>query len=62
MYGIEHVPELVKKSIENISKDNPDLLKEKIRIEQGDGRQGWIADKSLRFDAIHVGAAADKIP
>jgi hypothetical protein len=32
MYGIEHVPELVKKSIENIEKDNPDLLKEKIRI------------------------------
>ena len=62
IFGIEHVPELVKKSLQNISKDNPDLLKQKVRIEQGDGRLGWIIDKNVKFDAIHVGAAADKIP
>ena len=56
------MPELVKKSIENIGNSNPDLLKEQIRIEQGDGRQGWVFDKEIKFDAIHVGAAADKVP
>ena len=38
------------------------MLKEKVRIEAGDGRLGWPFDKDIRFDAIHVGAAADKMP
>jgi protein-L-isoaspartate O-methyltransferase len=45
-------------SLKNISKSNPDLLKGKVVIEQGDGREGWVKDKSLLFDVIHVGAAA----
>ena len=61
-FGIEHVPELVKKSIENIKKSNPELMEGRVRIEQGDGRVGWHYDKTIKFDAIHVGAAADKVP
>lgn len=61
-FGIEHVPELVKKSITNIENSNPELLKENIRIEKGDGRMGWPFDKTIKFDAIHVGAAAAKVP
>lgn len=61
VYGVEHVPELVKKSIENIQNDSPELLK-KIKIETGDGRMGWTIDKGLTFDVIHVGAAAEKTP
>ena len=37
-------------------------LDQKIRIETGDGRLGWILDKNIKFDAIHVGAAASKMP
>ena len=37
-------------------------MKEKIKIEIGDGRRGWPFDKNIKFDAIHVGAAADRIP
>jgi protein-L-isoaspartate(D-aspartate) O-methyltransferase len=57
VYGIEHVPELVKKSIENIKKGNPEVM-DKIKIEVGDGRMGWTKDKDIKFDVIHVGAAA----
>ena len=31
-------------------------------IQQGDGRNGWPKDKSILFDVIHVGAAAEKVP
>lgn len=34
----------------------------KIRIEAGDGRLGWTLEKGLKFDVIHVGAAAEKMP
>lgn len=62
VYGIEHVPELVKLSIQNIHKGNPDLFKEgRIEIKEGDGREGW-PDKGIKFDVIHVGAAAAKMP
>lgn len=51
----------MKKSIENIKKGNPELM-EKVRIEAGDGRLGWTQDKDIKFDVIHVGAAAEKMP
>lgn len=61
VYGIEHVPELVSSSIDNIRKSNPEILKEKIDIKVGDGRKGW-PDEKAKFDVIHVGAAPAKIP
>lgn len=61
VYGIEHVPELVKSSIDNITRCNKPVLEEKIKIIQGDGRKGW-PDKSIAFDVIHVGAAPAEIP
>lgn len=61
VYGIEHVPELVKSSIESIKKCNSNVFEEKIQIIQGDGRKGW-PDKSIKFDVIHVGAAAPELP
>ena len=62
VYGIEHVPELVQMSLNNIKKSNPELLKgDRIEIIQGDGREGW-PNKDIKFDVIHVGAAAAKMP
>ena len=37
------------------------ILKDKIKIIEGDGRKGW-PDASIKFDVIHVGAAPDEIP
>jgi len=59
--GVEHIPELVNRSIENLKKDNPGLLTSKrVVLIAGDGRQGY-PDESP-YDAIHVGAAASTIP
>jgi len=60
-YGIEHIPELCKSSIENISKHHKEWLDSgKVVIYEGDGRLGL--EKHAPFDCIHVGAAADKLP
>ena len=60
-YGIEHIPELVKDSINNISKNHKKLLEDgSIKIFEGDGRLGL--PKYAPFDTIHVGAAAESIP
>nr|CAB3264707.1 protein-L-isoaspartate(D-aspartate) O-methyltransferase-like [Phallusia mammillata] len=64
-YGIEHIPELVNKSLENIRHDEANLLDSgRIVINKGDGRLGYDPDKKRYelYDAIHVGAAADQIP
>jgi protein-L-isoaspartate(D-aspartate) O-methyltransferase len=61
VFGIEHVPELVDKSILNLKNSHPDLLKDKVEIRVGDGRLGW-PDENIKFDVIHVGAAPAKIP
>lgn len=61
VYGIEHVPELVNSSIENIKKCNEQMYIDKIQIIQGDGRKGW-PNKSIKFDVIHVGAAPEQLP
>ncbi|KAH9617741.1 hypothetical protein KSS87_010314 [Heliosperma pusillum] len=60
--GIEHIPELVTWSIENIKKSAaaPFLEAASLSIHDGDGRQGW--PDAAPYDAIHVGAAAPEIP
>ncbi|XP_023235164.1 protein-L-isoaspartate(D-aspartate) O-methyltransferase-like isoform X2 [Centruroides sculpturatus] len=59
--GIDHIPELVNMSIENINKDQPDLIKSgSIKMIVGDGRKGYEEDAP--YDAIHVGAAAPEMP
>jgi protein-L-isoaspartate(D-aspartate) O-methyltransferase len=62
VYGIEHIPELVQKSITSI-KATPDrelLDSGKLVIKEGDGRKGM--PEFAPFDAIHVGAAAPTMP
>lgn len=57
--GIDHIPELVDFSTQNVSKSQSgrDFLESgKIRFVLGDGRKGFEA--SAPYDAIHVGAAA----
>ncbi|RDX74636.1 Protein-L-isoaspartate O-methyltransferase 1, partial [Mucuna pruriens] len=60
--GVEHIPELVSFSIENIQKSAAaTLLKDgSLSVHAGDGRQGWA--EFAPYDAIHVGAAAPEIP
>ncbi|GJE85154.1 protein-L-isoaspartate O-methyltransferase [Phanerochaete sordida] len=60
--GIEHIPELVKFSVDNLQKDGlGDALDDgRIEIVEGDGRQGY--PPSAPYDAIHVGAAAPVLP
>ncbi|PIN22493.1 Protein-L-isoaspartate(D-aspartate) O-methyltransferase [Handroanthus impetiginosus] len=60
--GVEHIPELVEASIKSIQKSAAaPLLKEgSLSVHVGDGRQGW--PEAAPYDAIHVGAAAPKIP
>ncbi|KAF7838229.1 protein-L-isoaspartate O-methyltransferase 1-like [Senna tora] len=60
--GVEHIPELVSSSQENIQKSAAaPLLKDgSLSVHVGDGRQGW--PEHAPYDAIHVGAAAPEIP
>lgn len=59
--GVEHHPKLVEFAIENLDSDDPKLLSEgKVKIILGDGRLG--CEEHGPYDAIHVGAAAVKIP
>jgi len=60
--GIDHIPELVEMSRENIKKDNKkDLLESgQLKLVVGDGRKGF-ADEGP-YHAIHVGAAAPHLP
>eukprot|EP00286_Rhodomonas_abbreviata_P007499 CAMPEP_0181319848 /NCGR_PEP_ID=MMETSP1101-20121128/17797_1 /TAXON_ID=46948 /ORGANISM="Rhodomonas abbreviata, Strain Caron Lab Isolate" /LENGTH=224 /DNA_ID=CAMNT_0023427489 /DNA_START=109 /DNA_END=783 /DNA_ORIENTATION=+ len=60
--GIEHVPDLVKRSIENVKADGKGGLLEagNLVLTEGDGRLGY--PPSAPYDAIHVGAAAPTIP
>lgn len=61
VYGIDHMDQLVKDSIANIKKGNPDLLaKERVKLICGDGRRGY--EPGQPYDAIHVGAAAADLP
>jgi len=60
--GVEHIPELVTVSIENVKKSKAALLLAdgSLSLNVGDGRLGW-PDLSP-YDAIHVGAAAPDVP
>eukprot|EP00288_Rhodomonas_lens_P017148 CAMPEP_0177700968 /NCGR_PEP_ID=MMETSP0484_2-20121128/6370_1 /TAXON_ID=354590 /ORGANISM="Rhodomonas lens, Strain RHODO" /LENGTH=216 /DNA_ID=CAMNT_0019212189 /DNA_START=43 /DNA_END=690 /DNA_ORIENTATION=+ len=60
--GIEHVPDLVTKSLENFKKDGKNSLLESgnLRVVVGDGRKGHPPEGP--YDAIHVGAAAPTLP
>jgi len=60
--GIDHIPELVEQSIKNLEKDGLKKALEDKSIEMiaGDGRKGYPPDAP--YDAIHVGAAALKLP
>lgn len=59
--GIEHFPQLLNESIENITSGNADLLKSKrIILQVGDGRKG--CPEHAPYNAIHVGAAAPTLP
>eukprot|EP00811_Abedinium_folium_P005798 NODE_15335_length_1055_cov_6.058190.p1 GENE.NODE_15335_length_1055_cov_6.058190~~NODE_15335_length_1055_cov_6.058190.p1 ORF type:complete len:279 (-),score=84.43 NODE_15335_length_1055_cov_6.058190:218-934(-) len=62
-FGIEYIRALVPWSIENVCKDgktgwieDPDIFE----LKHGDGSLGW--EEKGPFNAIHVGAAAPKIP
>lgn len=57
--GIDHIPELVQSSIDNVKRSNPELL-DRIEMVVGDGRLGY--EKGAPYDAIHVGAAAATLP
>ena len=60
--GIDHIPELVDMSRNNITKDGKDGLlgSGQIELVVGDGRKGW--PQSGPYTAIHVGAAAPTLP
>nr|XP_033807171.1 protein-L-isoaspartate(D-aspartate) O-methyltransferase-like isoform X2 [Geotrypetes seraphini] len=59
--GIEHIGELVSDSIRNVQQDDPTLLTSgRLKLLVGDGRQGYPGEAP--YDAIHVGAAAAKVP
>ena len=61
MIGIEHIPELVESSIENLSTSySSALASSDIQVICGDGRLGYPA--FAPYNAIHVGAAAEVIP
>lgn len=73
VYGIEHIPQLVDRSISNVMKDNAPFIQEGflelkgkhpflplLIVLAGDGYQGYPS--AAPFDAIHVGAAAPTIP
>ncbi|XP_037467710.1 protein-L-isoaspartate O-methyltransferase 1-like isoform X2 [Triticum dicoccoides] len=60
--GVEHIPELVASSTENIKKSAaaPQLNDGSLSIHIADGREGW--PELAPYDCIHVGAAAPQIP
>ncbi|XP_054730907.1 protein-L-isoaspartate(D-aspartate) O-methyltransferase isoform X1 [Anastrepha obliqua] len=59
--GIEHQPELVAQSFQNLNADDPKMLDSgKLIIVEGDGRKG--VPEHAPYDAIHVGAAAAITP
>eukprot|EP00978_Attheya_sp_CCMP212_P004143 scaffold9012_cov54-Attheya_sp.AAC.1 len=72
VYGIDFLPELVTFSMQNMQKEDGDLLVQSssgsvsgshtatVELKVGDGWKGL--PEAAPFDAIHVGAAADTFP
>jgi len=60
--GIDHIQELVDWSKGNLVKDGLERELEggKVKLVCGDGRKGYAQDGP--YDAIHVGAAAPRLP
>ncbi|XP_046664876.1 protein-L-isoaspartate(D-aspartate) O-methyltransferase isoform X1 [Homalodisca vitripennis] len=59
--GIDHIPELVNYSYDNVMKDKPELLASgRVKLVVGDGRLGH--PEEAPYNAIHVGAAAPILP
>ena len=59
--GIEHIPQLVDWSDENVRKHHADLLDSgRVLLRVGDGFEGY--PNAGAYDAIHVGAAAPELP
>ncbi|XP_054265089.1 protein-L-isoaspartate(D-aspartate) O-methyltransferase-like isoform X1 [Macrosteles quadrilineatus] len=59
--GIDHIPELVNYSKDNVMKDKPELLTSgRVKLVVGDGRLGY--PEEAPYNAIHVGAAAPTLP
>ncbi|XP_050574319.1 protein-L-isoaspartate(D-aspartate) O-methyltransferase-like isoform X1 [Bombus affinis] len=59
--GIEHISELKAFAMQNIQRDNPELLESgRVQLVVGDGRLGY--PEKAPYDAIHVGAAAKEMP
>eukprot|EP00252_Welwitschia_mirabilis_P017379 TRINITY_DN3849_c0_g1_i1.p1 TRINITY_DN3849_c0_g1~~TRINITY_DN3849_c0_g1_i1.p1 ORF type:complete len:318 (-),score=43.35 TRINITY_DN3849_c0_g1_i1:455-1408(-) len=60
--GIEHIPELVSTSIDNVKRSEAASLMANgsLSFHVGDGRLGW--PELAPYDAIHVGAAAPEVP
>ncbi|KAM8921390.1 protein-L-isoaspartate(D-aspartate) O-methyltransferase-like [Pelodytes ibericus] len=57
--GIDHINQLINDAIQNVQQDDPTLLR-CIKLVVGDGRLGHPEEGP--YDAIHVGAAAAKVP
>ncbi|KAJ1654185.1 hypothetical protein IWQ61_005843 [Dispira simplex] len=59
--GVEHIPELVTWSRQNVQRARPDYLEQdRILFVQGDGRLGYSPEAP--YDVIHVGAASEGRP
>lgn len=59
--GIDHIPELIKWSDDNVRRSHANLLDSgRIKLVVGDGRKGYPDDGP--YNAIHVGAAAPILP
>ena len=60
--GVEHVPELVARSRENVARDGKEawLRSGRLILVCGDGREGYAA--RAPYDVIHVGASAAEVP
>lgn len=68
VHGIEHVPQLVTRSMDILGAHYPEWVERgQVKVVEGDGRDpvavlGGEAEKVGQFDVIHVGAAAPAIP
>ena len=61
VHGIDHIPQLVETSVNNLKKGNSELLSSGVlEMHTGDGRKGYAP--GAPYDAIHVGAAAPTLP
>ncbi len=60
VFGIDHIPQLVDKSIKNLSKSyKKELEDKKIVVVEGDGRKGL--KEYAPYDCIHIGAAINEL-